>query len=53
MVFIKSVMVDISSRLVLNIKLDIESGMSEDVRRGKICIRMTVKALGEWEITSK
>lgn len=40
-------MMEVSSSLVFNLKLAIEGGKSEDVRRGSICIRMTGKALGD------
>lgn len=44
-------MTGVSSKLVL--KLDIEKGKGGDVRREIICIRIIVKAGGEYEITSR
>lgn len=44
-------MMGVSSKPVL--KLRIEKGKSGDVRREIICIRIIVKAVGEYEITSR
>lgn len=44
---------EVSSKLVFGVKLGIEGRRSGDVRREKMCVILTVKALGECEVTSK